>query len=75
MKPQQPKEERQLLLTPALLEEAKGWILDCKESFRDIDARADLDEMTQVEIEEGLDFHYSGGLIAFIEACQAILEQ
>lgn len=62
----EPQQKLQLLLTPELLEEAKGWILDCKESFRDIEAREDLDEMTQAEIEEGLEVHYSGGLKQFI---------
>ena len=74
MTPQQPKQERRLLLTPALLEEAKGWILDCKESFRDIDTREDVDELTQAEIEAGLEIHYSGGLKQFIAACAPLKE-
>lgn len=72
MQPQQPKEEQKLLLTPALLKEAKGWILDCKGEFRDIECREDVEELTQDEIETGLEIHYSGGLQGFITACEAI---
>jgi len=63
------KQQKKLQLSPELLQEARGWILDCKGDWRDIHSKEDVNSLTQAEIEAGLEVHYSGGLQGFIANC------
>jgi hypothetical protein len=54
-------------LTPEEIEEAKNWILDCQ--WLDIQFDDDLDNLSNEEIEQGIDKHYDGGLEQFKRNC------
>lgn len=56
-----------LKLTPEEIEEAKAWILDCE--WRDIHCEDDLKELSDYEIEMGIEKHFNGGLEEFKRVC------
>jgi hypothetical protein len=52
-----------VMLTEKEIEEAKAWILDCE--WFDIHSEDDLSDLSNIEIEKGIDKHYDGGLEQF----------
>jgi len=45
-----------MMLTQEEIEEAKAWILDCQ--WLDIHSEDDLDDLSNEEIEKGIDKHF-----------------
>jgi hypothetical protein len=56
-----------MMLTQKEIEEAKAWILDCQ--WLDIHSEDDLDDLSNEEIEQGIDKHFDGGLEQFKRNC------
>lgn len=56
-----------LKLTQEEIEEAKAWINDCQ--WRDIGVYLDVEDLSNEEIERGIDKHFNGGLEEFKRTC------
>ncbi|MFM7440361.1 MAG: hypothetical protein ACKO2V_17485 [Snowella sp.] len=56
-----------MMLTQEEIEEAKAWILDCQ--WLDIHSEDDLDDLSNEEIEKGIDKHFDGGIEQFKRNC------
>lgn len=66
MKPSAPT----IKLSADQLQQAREWVADCQ--WQDIHDADDVAELSQVEIERGIDRHYDGGLLQFILDCTPI---
>lgn len=47
------------------LSQARDWIKECIPCFRDLESEEDVDELTDAEVERGIEKHYDGGIAAF----------
>jgi hypothetical protein len=56
-----------MMLRQEEIEEAKALILDCQ--WLDIHSEDDLDDLSNEEIEKGIDKHFDGGIEQFKRNC------
>jgi hypothetical protein len=50
---------------------AREWLIECTLAgcFRDIETEYEINELTDAEITQAIERHFSGGLVEFVSTC------